>query len=143
MKQNYRAQKGFTLIELMIVVAIIGILAAIAIPAYNNYVARANGSSSVSELSAAKLQVSLNAEEGQTGAGLCNDVNIRQNGGTGSCADGVLEGPTIGAGTNAVFATLTPAIIPDTGGVTWGCNVSIARAASSTCAGPGEPPEEG
>ena len=59
MKQmNKQAQKGFTLIELMIVVAIIGILAAIAIPAYQDYTVRAKVSEGLSMASAAKTGVS-------------------------------------------------------------------------------------
>ena len=50
-------QKGFTLIELMIVIAIIGILAAIAIPAYQDYTIRAKVSEGISLASAAKLAV--------------------------------------------------------------------------------------
>jgi type IV pilus assembly protein PilA len=62
MGQMKRLQQGFTLIELMIVVAIVGILAAIAIPAYQDYVARAKVSEAMAALGACKTSITEYAQ---------------------------------------------------------------------------------
>ncbi len=63
-----KAQKGFTLIELMIVVAIIGILAAIAIPQYQNYVARSEGASALATINPLKTTVEESLSRGIAGS---------------------------------------------------------------------------
>lgn len=80
------AQKGFTLIELMIVVAIIGILAAIAIPQYQKYTARSQITAALAEISPAKTQFELALSEGNATAIDDNPAALGLKNSTNNCS---------------------------------------------------------
>ena len=127
-----RYSKGFTLIELMIVVAIVGILAAVAIPAYQDYTVRARVTEGLSLASSAKLAVeetyqssnafpATQAASGYTSPTATNNVQSVAI----TDATGVIT-ITYTAAAQSVVLTLTPAVDGATGGLTWACTVNNA-----------------
>ncbi|KRA17810.1 prepilin-type N-terminal cleavage/methylation domain-containing protein [Lysobacter sp. Root604] len=127
MKNN---QQGFTLIELMIVIAILGILIAIALPAYQDYSIRTKNSECLNVAAAAKLAVAETAQDrgslgivtqantgyNFTASDYCNSVSIA-NGGTITAVTKSTGGP------NTTF-TLAPSSTSNSGRIDWTCSAT-------------------
>ena len=121
-----QVQKGFTLIELMIVVAIVGILAAVAIPAYSDYTSRAKVTEALSLVAGVKATISENINAG-----------VSPNSGVNTTAAGVVSSISVASSNSAtggeVLLTLSdPAVDMEldysvaNGIVSWQCEATEA-----------------
>ncbi|MGF1835428.1 pilin [Photobacterium sanguinicancri] len=139
-----KMQKGFTLIELMIVVAIIGILSAFAVPAYQNYTKRAHASEMLNATAAFKTAVGICLIDGKpdctSGVGGVPGTQQFQKSATDDFTiDSTAAQATLGTSTGAIVATVVAkGSLPASGTVTVTPTLSTNGVVwAVTCAGAG------
>jgi type IV pilus assembly protein PilA len=156
MKMVKKAQQGFTLIELMIVVAIIGILAAIALPAYQDYIARAQMSEAMILADGLKTPVSeafsqdgncpANAAAAASGIAAAAGISGKYvlsttTAGTGSVTGGctitaTMRAAGVSTGLISKTLTLTMATTAAGGSVSWSCaSTALQKLVPKACVG--------
>lgn len=140
-----KTQQGFTLIELMIVVAIIGILASIAIPAYQDYMTRAKWAKAIASTAAMKLAISECLNDNSGAYTTCDSTSTLEAGKYGitsmpSLADGTVTIVTSSAAIRIIgqapLAACTfdfaPTVDKGAGTISWQASASATTTALTT-----------